>query len=142
VATREDSCNRVYRTILKLKRDAAETLPGRSLLESEARHGRAEHGLRRRTAAAGRGIGWVRGKGNSIMKTSIIGLLFAAAFLAIIPISPQVTPRGIELKVDVAQAYYGHARRVTRRVARRTYRRGYYGGAYYGAAPRYGCRCY
>jgi hypothetical protein len=84
------------------------------------------------------------------MKTSIISLLFAAAFLAIIPISPQVTPRGIELKVDVAQAYYGHARRVTRRVARRTYRRGYYGGAYrghyggayYGAAPRYGCRCY
>ena len=65
------------------------------------------------------GQGKVRGKGNSIMKTSIIGLLFAAAFLAIIPISPQVTPRGIELKVDAAQAYYGHARRVTRRVARR-----------------------
>jgi hypothetical protein len=81
------------------------------------------------------------------MKTSIIGLVFAAASLAIIPISPQVTPRGIELKVDAAQAYYGHARRVTRRVARRTYRRGgayrgHYGGAYYGAAPRYGCRCY
>jgi hypothetical protein len=84
------------------------------------------------------------------MKTSILGLLFAAAFLAIIPLSPQVTPRGIEFKVDAAQAYYGHARRVTRRVARRTYRRGYYrgayrgyyGGAYYGAAPRYGCRCY
>jgi hypothetical protein len=81
------------------------------------------------------------------MKTSIISLLFAAAFLAIIPISPQITSRGVELKVATAEAYYGHYRRVTRRVARRTYRRGYYRGAYYGAhryygAPRYGCRCY
>jgi hypothetical protein len=110
----------------------------------KARHGRvARHWLDEARQGKER-------QGNSIMKTSIIGLLFAAAFLAIIPISPQVTPRGIELKVDAAQAYYGHARRVTRRVARRTYRRGYYGGAYrghyggayYGAAPRYGCRCY
>ena len=34
------------------------------------------------------------------MKTSIISLLFAAAFLAIIPISPQITSRGVVLKVD------------------------------------------
>jgi hypothetical protein len=40
------------------------------------------------------------------MKTSIIGLLFAAAFLVIIPISPQVTPRGIELKVDGAAGHH------------------------------------
>jgi len=82
------------------------------------------------------------------MKTSIIGLLFAAAFLVMIPISPQSTSRGVELKVDTAQAYYGHGRRVGRRVARRTYRRGAYGGygrAYYGGAYRGhygGCRCY
>jgi hypothetical protein len=38
VATREDSCNRVYRTKLKLKRDAAETPPGGSLLESIIGH--------------------------------------------------------------------------------------------------------
>ena len=65
---------------------------------------------------------------------SIIGLLFAAAILATVPVSPQVTPRGVELSVDAAQAYtYGRARRITRRVdrrdyryVRRAYRRGYY----------------
>ena len=65
---------------------------------------------------------------------SIIGLLFAAAIFATIPISSQVTPRGLELSVDGAKAItYGHARRVQRRVARREFRherravrRGYY----------------
>src|SRR5215831_1156471 len=42
---------------------------------------------------------------NPIMKAwSIISLLFAAAILATIPISPQVTPRGLELRVDEAGA--------------------------------------
>ena len=52
------------------------------------------------------------------MKTwSVIGLLFAAAIFATIPISAQVTPRGLELSVDGAKAItYGHARRVQRRV--------------------------
>ena len=50
---------------------------------------------------------------------SVIGLLFAAAIFATIPISAQVTPRGLELSVDGAKAItYGHARRVQRRVAR------------------------
>jgi hypothetical protein len=49
---------------------------------------------------------------------SIITLLFAAAILATIPISPQVTPRGVELRVDEAGAVtYGRYRRVHRRVA-------------------------
>ena len=62
---------------------------------------------------------------------SVIGLLFGAAILATIPISPQVTPRGVELSVDQAQAItYGRYRRVTRRA----YRRGYYGG-YYSRQP-------
>ena len=40
-----------------------------------------------------------------VMKAwSVIGLLFTAAILASIPISPQVTPRGVELSVDQAQA--------------------------------------
>ena len=58
---------------------------------------------------------------------SVIGLLCAATIFAMVPISPQVTPRGVELSVDHAQAYYGHYRRVHRRVYRRAYRRGYYG---------------
>ena len=43
---------------------------------------------------------------------SIIGLLFAAAILATVPVSPQVTPRGnLELTIDKAEAYtYGRAR--------------------------------
>ena len=79
-----------------------------------------------------------------VMKAwSVIGLLFAAAILATIPISPQVTPRGVELSVNQAQAILGHWRRVNRRVNRRAYRRGYYGGyaaPYYGyyGVPRYG----
>ena len=72
---------------------------------------------------------------NSVMKVwSVIGLLFAAVIFATIPISPQLTPRGVELSVDQAQAQtYGRYRRVTRRA----YRRGYYGG-YYGAPSFYG----
>ena len=54
---------------------------------------------------------------------SVIGLLFAAAIFATVPISAQVTPRGSVLSVDQAQAItYGHARRVQRRVARRAFR--------------------
>jgi hypothetical protein len=68
---------------------------------------------------------------------SVIGLLFAAAIFATIPISPQVTPRGVELSVNQAQAILGHWRRVYRRGYRRAYRRGYYGYGYYGV-PRYG----
>jgi len=70
---------------------------------------------------------------------SVIGLLFAAAILATIPISPQVTPRGVELSVNQAQAILGHWRRVNRRVNRRAYRRGYYYGGY-GAPYYYGRR--
>jgi hypothetical protein len=71
---------------------------------------------------------------------SVIGLLFAAAIFATIPISPQVTPRGLELSVDQAQAItYGRYRRVHRRVYRRSYRyaRRAYRGAYYYGAPSY-----
>ena len=51
---------------------------------------------------------------------SVTGLLFTAAIIAIIPVSPQVTPRGVELSVDQAQAItYGRHRRVTRRAYRR-----------------------
>jgi hypothetical protein len=54
---------------------------------------------------------------------SIIGLLFAAVMLAIIPVSPQATSRGVELSVDRAQAYtYRRARVTARRVGRRDYR--------------------
>ena len=46
--------------------------------------------------------------------SSVIGLLFTAAIIATIPLSPQVTPRGVELSLDQAQAAtYGHHRRVT-----------------------------
>ena len=54
---------------------------------------------------------------------SIIGLLFAAAMFATVPISPQVTSRGVAVNIDTAQAItYGHARRVNRRVDRRDFR--------------------
>jgi len=54
---------------------------------------------------------------------SIVGLLFAAVVLATIPVSPQVTPRGVELRVDQAQAVtYRRARVTARRVNRRAYR--------------------
>ena len=65
---------------------------------------------------------------------SVIGLLFAAAVLATIPVSGQLTPRGVELSVDQAQAVtYRRARVTARRVGRREFRqerravrRGYY----------------
>ena len=43
------------------------------------------------------------------MKTwSVIGLLFAAMIFATVPISPQVTSRGVAVNVDAAQAFtYG-----------------------------------
>jgi hypothetical protein len=54
---------------------------------------------------------------------SIVGLVFAATIFATIPLSPQVTSRGLALNVDQAQAItYGHARRVSRRVDRRDFR--------------------
>ena len=54
---------------------------------------------------------------------SVIGLLFAAMIFAMVPISPQVTPRGVELSVDQAQAItYRRARVTARRVERRAYR--------------------
>jgi len=72
---------------------------------------------------------------------SVIGLLFAAAIFATIPISPQVRPGGlVELSVDEAKAVtYGRYRRVHRRVYRRSYRyaRRAYRGAYYRGAPYY-----
>jgi hypothetical protein len=68
---------------------------------------------------------------------SVIGLLFTAAILATIPVSPQVTQRGVELGVDQAQAVtYGRYRRVTRRAYRRA---GYAAAAgYTGTAAGYG----
>src|SRR6516162_590483 len=61
---------------------------------------------------------------KSVMKAwSVIGLLFAAAIFATIPISAQVTPRGVELSADQAQAVtYRRARVTARRVGRREYR--------------------
>ncbi len=74
---------------------------------------------------------------------SVIGLLFGAAIIATVPVSPQVTPRGIELSVDQAQAQvtYGRARRVTRRAYRRSYRyarRAGYAASVYGSGYSYG----
>ena len=55
--------------------------------------------------------------------SSIVGLLFAAVVLATIPVSPQVTPRGVGLSIDQAQAVtYRRARVTARRVDRRDYR--------------------
>ena len=56
--------------------------------------------------------------------SSIVGLLFAAVVLAMIPVSPQLTPRGgVELSVNKAQAItYRRARVTSRRVGRREFR--------------------
>jgi hypothetical protein len=55
--------------------------------------------------------------------SSIIGLLFAAVVLATITVSPQMTPRGVELSVDQAQAVtYRRARVTARRTDRRDFR--------------------
>jgi hypothetical protein len=56
---------------------------------------------------------------------SVIALPFAVAVIATIPISPQVTPRGVELSVSQAQAA------TYRRATRHAYHHGYY------AAPSY-----
>jgi hypothetical protein len=74
---------------------------------------------------------------------SVIGLLFAAMIFAMVPISPQVTPRGVELSVDQAQAItYRRARVTARRVDRRAYRSAAYavgaGAAGYGVGAYYG----
>src|ERR1700755_878537 len=54
---------------------------------------------------------------------SIVGLLFGAVVLATIPVSPQATPRGVELSVDRAEAItYRRARVTARRVDRRDFR--------------------
>src|SRR5262245_57190781 len=69
---------------------------------------------------------------------SVIGLLFTAAILATIPVSPQVTLRGVELSVDQAQAQTTYGRK--RRVTRRAYTPGPYAarpGYYYYGAPSY-----
>jgi hypothetical protein len=120
-------------------------------------------------ACSCRGLLFLIGQWSSLMalntrrKTmkawSVIGLLFAATIFAMVPISPQVTPRGLELSVDQAQAItYRRARVTARRVDRRAYRSaayavgagavgygvgGYYGGYGYPAysaptAPSYG----
>jgi hypothetical protein len=71
---------------------------------------------------------------------SVIGPLFTAAILATIPISPQVTPRGVELSADQAQAQAQTTYRRYRRVTRRAYRRDVYSGRpgyYYYGAPSY-----
>ena len=62
---------------------------------------------------------------------SVIGLLFGAASLATIPISPQATSRGVELRIDRAQAQIAYGR------YRRAYRTapGYYS---HGWVPKYG----
>ena len=74
---------------------------------------------------------------------SVIGLLFAAMIFATVPISPQVTPRGVELSVDQAQAItYRRARVTARRVDRRAYRSAAYavgaGAVGYGVGGYYG----
>ena len=54
---------------------------------------------------------------------SLLGLAIASCLVATIPVSPQVTPRGVELSVDQAQAMtYRRARVTARRVDRRVYR--------------------
>ena len=55
---------------------------------------------------------------------SLLGLAIASGLaLATVPVSPQVTPRGVELSVDQAQAVtYRRARVTARRVDRRVYR--------------------
>ena len=54
---------------------------------------------------------------------SLLGLAASCLMLATIPVSPQVTSRGLELSVDQAQAVtYRRARVTARRVDRRVYR--------------------
>ena len=54
---------------------------------------------------------------------SLLGLAIASGLVATIPVSLQVTPRGVELSVDQAQAVtYRRARVTARRVDRGTHR--------------------
>ena len=64
---------------------------------------------------------------------SVVSLLFTAAILSTMPVSPQVRPRGVEpLSVDQAQAQATSGR--YRQASRRAYRRaGYAVGPDYGA---------
>jgi hypothetical protein len=63
---------------------------------------------------------WSWEQEDSVMKAwSVIGLLLAAV-IAAMPISPRVTPLGVELGANQAQA-------ATYRHYRRVYGRGYYG---------------
>jgi hypothetical protein len=77
---------------------------------------------------------------NPLMKAwSVIGLLFMAAIFATIPISPQITLRGVELGVDQAQAQT-IPRRSRRRVAPRVSTRAPFAarpGYFYYGAPSY-----
>src|SRR5207253_918834 len=70
---------------------------------------------------------------NPVMKAwSVVSLLFTAAILSSMPVSPQVRPRGVEpLSVDQAQAQATSGR--YRQASRRAYRR-----AGYAVAPGYG----
>src|SRR4030095_690916 len=76
----------------------------------------------------------VKHKEKTMKAWSVIGLLFAATIFATVPISPQVTSRGVELSVDQAQAVTYRRARVTarrggrreQRQERRAVRRGYY----------------
>ena len=74
---------------------------------------------------------------------SIILLLLTAAVLATIPVSAVSTTRGLEFKLDTAEAVtYRRARVATRRAYRydrRAYRRGAYVAPVYRAARR--CYC-
>jgi hypothetical protein len=63
---------------------------------------------------------------GAMRASSIVGLLFAAVVLAAIPVSPQVTPRGVSLSVDKAQAVTYRRARVTARHVRRAVLRGAY----------------
>jgi hypothetical protein len=74
-------------------------------------------------------------EGKPMKAWSAIGLLLGAAILATIPVSPQVTTRGVEVSAEQAVTY-GRYRRVTRRAYRRG---GYAATAGYGAtAAGYG----
>jgi hypothetical protein len=61
---------------------------------------------------------------------SVVSLLFTAAILSTMPVSPQVRPRGVELSVDQAQAQAQATSGRDRRATRRAYR-----GAGYAVAP-------
>jgi hypothetical protein len=80
---------------------------------------------------------------------SLIGLPFVAAIIATVPVSPQVTAYGLEMRLDQAQAHVtrGQARRVSRRAYGQSYRyaawsgsRGIYRAYAYAPSYRYRSR--